>query len=140
MTQTPHRDAVGPAASADDLATHVGPFWSAEKVCAELNLEFADLQVLVSAGAVLGLETADKAPVLLFAVAQFERSAGETRVRPGIRAMLRELQDDDMWSIALVLTTPAPELGDRSTYEAAKHGTDPHDLVDFARLIHAEWR
>jgi hypothetical protein len=45
-----------------------------------------------------------------------------------------------VWSLALVFSAPAPELGDISPYEAAKAGADPRDLASFARVVHSYWR
>lgn len=120
------------------LASRLAPFWSHQKVRSELGTDEPGLKAATAAGDVLGLETSDG--VVVFPVAQFERVDGRVRVCPGVRSMLRELSSHDQWSVAQLLTAPAPELGDTSPYEAVKAGADPRDLVAYARLIHAEWR
>jgi hypothetical protein len=138
MTQTPHRDAGTSSVPGGEMAARVAPLWSREKVRSELGFNDAALWAAVAAGDVLGLETSDGA--LVFPVAQFERVAGQARVCPGVRAMLRELQGDERWSVALVLAASAPELGDVSPYDAVKSGADSRDLANFARVVHSYWR
>jgi hypothetical protein len=137
MAQPPEQHPDRSAAATNTLADALAPFWSAAKVQTELGLDEDRLTADLTASRVLGLVTSDG--VWVFPVAQFERVDGTVRVKPSIRAMLAELAGTDGWSVGLLLTTEAPELGGKSPYDAERAGTAVDELVEYARLVRREW-
>lgn len=136
MPKTPHTpDETTPVANR--MASRVAPFWSREKVCAELNLDRRELNEAVHRLEILAPEISDGE--LVFPVAQFEKVDGRTRVRPGIAAMLPVLRDGDPWSVAQLLTATADELGSKSPYEAERDGATLDELVEYAHAVNAYW-
>lgn len=122
----------------NELVSRLGPFWTLEKVSAELSLTPVEVERAVSDADVLGLRTEDGLAV--FPVSQFLRIAGQVRVRAGVQAMLSELREEDAWSVGLLFATPAPELNNVSPYDAEKDGATPEELAEFARIVRREWR
>ncbi|RYF60607.1 MAG: hypothetical protein EOO27_05205 [Comamonadaceae bacterium] len=125
----------------NELAELLQPLWSEAKACRELQLTTEELRALGAAGDILALPTSDPTPVYLYPVDQFERADGHVRVRPALQTAFRELRATDAWTVALaVLRTSAPELGDQTPLDAARHGVTPERIAAYARLLAAEWR
>jgi hypothetical protein len=138
MTQAPDRHTVSKTEPANELAALVGPFWSAEKVRSELNLDDDDLDRAAVASDLLALETSDG--VLVYPIEQFVRVDGVVRVKPAIQAMLRVLEGLDRWSVAVLLAMEALEPLGQSPYDAERSGVDQEHLVEYARIVARVWR
>jgi hypothetical protein len=133
MTDTDGQNTVTP----EDLVSRVGPFWSAPKVRAELDLTEAMLEAMRASRRVLALETSDNTD--LYPIWQF-RSLSDHRaeVRPALLPLLELWHDIDPWTAAGLLCAPAPELGGRQPREVAQTDTDTTALVPFANRVRAE--
>ncbi len=135
------RSLTGIFAASDDvnaLVTWAGPFWSGKKVREELGL--ASRQALDArrrAHAVLGVKTSDGA--VIYPVWQFERRRRGVEVRPGVARLLSVLGRHDEWAVAVLLNTPAPELGGLTPLNWLRQGNDEATLMDFARAVDDEW-
>ena len=134
-----------PDTATNELAVRLGPFWSQTKVAAALAgpgqppKTRQALNERRRSGTLLGLLTADHKTI--YPVAQFHRAHGAIEVKPGVRAMLASLRGQDPWSVALLLRTPAPELGRRTPLDLAG-SDDPRvleQLRDLANRVHREW-
>lgn len=130
-----------PESVGQQVAARVGPFWSREKVQAELDLPSgAVLEDLQRRGAVLGLRTADAR--WIFPVWQFRpRGDGSgVEVRPALRVAMEVMRDINPWGVAALLTIPAPELGGRTPSQVARDEPESEELINFAARVAAEWR
>jgi hypothetical protein len=113
-----------------DLAALVGPLWSEERATASLGF-------LPSPSKILRLVTSDGTPV--YPVLQFVNVDGATIVKPMVSAMLAELGGFDGWTVAVLLNTPAEELGGLTPLDYARHGSDLGPVTDLARQVAREW-
>lgn len=120
------------------LAERVGPFWSSAKVRNELGVRTRQaLDSRIASGSLLAVRTADGR--LLFPISQFERRGGRVVVRDGLRPLLSTMRDQDGWSVALLIVTPAPELGGQTPLAWARSGGDPERLAHLAKQVRLEW-
>lgn len=120
------------------LAQQVGPFWSAEKVKAVLDVSFDQvLDEQREAGALLGVETADN--VTLYPTFQFESVNGHIRVRRGFQDFFKVLRRQDAWSVAVLARTPSPGLSGWTPLEWVRSGRDPERLVAYASTTVRQW-
>jgi hypothetical protein len=129
-----------PGGGRDDLASLLGPFWSATRAREALGL--ASRQALNErrrSGSVLGLKTASND--IVYPVSQFQRRDGRVEVKPLLVPFLRTLRGHDPWAVATLLHTPAPELGGLTPLAWLKRGGEHVDaLEDLARTVAREWR
>lgn len=123
----------------DELTRLVGPFWSAAKVVDALGLGSGQaLDDLLRGGRLLGLTTSDGHKI--FPVLQFGADAdGVAEVLPGLAPVLTTLRGHDGWAVAVLLRTPAAELGSRTPLEWIAAEGDPAALATLARRVDAEW-
>lgn len=130
---------VGPGeANRNDLVGFLSPFWSSAKVRTELGLHTRQaLDSRRRSGSILALKTSDGQ--LVFPVSQFHRTAGKVEVKPELRSIFSTLRKHDPWTVAVLLHTPAQELGALTPLDWVRHGNDTLQLVAFARRIDAEW-
>lgn len=120
-----------------ELADLVAPLWTAEHTRRVLGLSRATMQDRRKAGTLLALKTTDGD--FFYPVAQFEKHAGKVRVKPALRAFMMALRDRDPWTVAILLHTPAPELGDRTPLDWVRARRDLEDLQGYAEVVNAEF-
>lgn len=124
--------------AANELAALVRPVWSESRTRDALRVSQGELALLLAAGEVLGLVTADGATV--FPVWQFTRGDDDAVVvKSALATLLRTLVDFDNWAIAVLLNAPCFELDDLSPRAWLADGRDPHALVDLAHRVRREW-
>ena len=117
-----------------ELAALLGPFWSASRTRRALGLATpAALDAMTRDGAVLALPMRDSA--VLYPVFQFQRTGDQVVVRPALVPVLRALRSFDPWTVAVLLLTPAPELGDKTPLSVAQSGERSPELAALARTI-----
>ncbi|WP_028644594.1 hypothetical protein [Nocardioides sp. URHA0020] len=87
-------------------------------------------------GLILGVESTDGDH--RYSVAQFERAGDLTRVRPGLQSLFRALRKHEAWTVAVLMHTPAPELGDLTPLQWVRAGGDRARLDAYARLVSNE--
>lgn len=120
------------------LVDTVGPSWSSAKLRAELGeVSRQALHQRVQRGTLLALPTSDGATV--YPVFQFVRRGEAIGVRPGLRAMLKVLRDQDPWAVAVALRASAPELGGAAPVDWEKRGGEESPLVELAESLLREW-
>lgn len=134
-----------PDTETNELATRLGPFWSQSKVAEALAgpggvpKSRQTLNERRKSGALLGLRTADNKTI--YPVRQFHRVNGVVEVKPGVKAVLSVLRDQDPWTVALFLRTPAPELARRTPLDLA--GSEDSQVLEqlrtLARHVRHEW-
>lgn len=126
----------GEAPGENELATLLGPFWSASHVAHALALpDIEAVHEWVKDGQLLALPTSDGEHV--FPVSQFSSTSGCVEVHPHLLPIMEALRLHDPWSVALLMVTPAAELGGRTPVDC-----DVRDLAalrDLARQIDREW-
>lgn len=120
-----------------ELADVVGPVWSEGKVCDTLGIDAIVLAERRAVGEVLGFTTAQGDVV--YPVDQFQRHDGAVEVRPALLPFLRRLRRFDPWTVAVLLHTPAPELGDQNPLDWLRLGGDGQAVADLARTVAREW-
>lgn len=119
------------------MVAAIGALWSAERTRDALGLTDTEVVARRSAGALLGVQTADDS--WFYPLAQFEPHDGGVRVRPGLAAFLEVLRDVDPWTVAMAANTPAEELEGRSPVEWARDGKSIDTLIDYAYVLRGEW-
>lgn len=123
---------------ANELADLVGPVWSESKACAALDASRDVLSARREAGTLLGLTTSDGTTV--YPVFQFvRRTDGQVEVRPGLLAVMGPLRAFDPWAVAVLLHTPAPELGGSTPIQWDRDGGASEALGDLADAVAREW-
>jgi hypothetical protein len=121
----------------NEIAKVVGACWSENKVLTALGVTSETLAALRSTGRILGLLTSDGAR--MYPVKQFERRAGAVEVRSALLPVFRVLRGFDPWAVAVLLHTPAPELGDASPLGWLSEGGAPEVLARLAETVAREW-
>ena len=122
----------------NEIAALLAPFWSAQRARAALGgPSRAALASRRAAGTLLGLKTTDG--VIVYPVSQFERHAGQVRVKPGLKPFMTALKRHSPWSVALLIHTPAPELGGVSPLDWVRRDGDTDTLRAYANRVDAEW-
>ena len=120
------------------LATLLAPFWSSTKVQTELGLKSRQaLDERRKSGRVLALKTSDNHRI--YPVSQFQRRGNHIEVKPELIKMLSVLRDHDPWSVAVLLHTPAPELGTLTPLDWIRKRRDTAVLETLARHVAAAW-
>lgn len=126
-----------PDPQGSELGALVGPFWSADKVCASLGVTGDVLATQQETGEVLGLVTRDGET--LFPVFQFQRRDDQVEVRPPFVPMFQILRGFDGWAIAVLVYTPSPELNGISPLDWVRQGQPAHALNDLSSAVAREW-
>lgn len=121
----------------NELAALVGPCWAEAQVASALAVPPESLAVLRAEGAVLGLLAADG--VWVYPVEQFEQPDGCVEVRPGLLPVFRALREHDPWAVAVLLHTPAPELGGATPLGWLTAGESPDAFSALAVAVAREW-
>lgn len=118
----------------NELAELVGPFWSAERVRAALDLPgTTSLEKLAGKGDLLSVTTADG--VAVYPVSQFQLRGESVRVIPAVRELLQLLRDVDPWTKAVMLSAPHPLLEGRSPIAWARDRGVDSTLERLARCL-----
>lgn len=126
-----------PEGKGSDLAAAVGPCWSEAKTAAALAVSVESLAALRTAGGVLGLETADG--VWVYPIDQFRTGGGRVEVKPDLLPVFHALRGHDPWAVAVLLHTPAPELGGATPLDLLTVGRDLEVLACWASVVNREW-
>lgn len=123
----------------NEVADLLAPFWSAQRTAEGLAVTFDELARRTRDGEVLGLSPGPG--VAHYPVWQFHRLRdGSVRVKPGIATFVSALHGRaNPWSIAILLRTPAAELGDQTPEQWVRAHGDDEVLRRFARHLAAEW-
>lgn len=130
--------AIDPEADRSELADLLAPLWSAKRTQEALGgLSRATMHDRRKTGSVLGVKTTDGA--IFYPVAQFEAHGGKVRVKPGLRPFLMALRERDPWTVAVLLHTPADELGGLTPLDWVRKERDVDVLVAYARAVDAEF-
>lgn len=112
---------------ANELAALVGPFWSAERVCLMLgSISLDEFGQRTASGEVLGRHDIRRRHGLSHQ--QFREREGATLVIPIVQRFTRALQHLDAWTIAVLLNTPAAELGVMPRHVGRDPATTRSDL------------
>ncbi len=126
------------AAVGNALAVWAGPFWSGPAVCRKLGLAGqAALDGRRRGRTLLGVRTCDGVDV--YPIWQFRRRGQTVDIRPEVARVLGILGGRDGWAVAVLLNTPAPELGGATPLGWVRAGGDADVLAGFARAVDAEW-
>lgn len=129
-----HAEAVADSA----LVDAVGPAWSTRKVRAELGgVSPQAVHQRVARGTLWALPTSDGSTV--FPTFQFVRRNGRLETKRGLQAMFKILRAEDPWAVAVLMKTPAPELGDTSPVEWERRGGSVDALERLAHDLVREW-
>lgn len=118
-----------------ELVSLVGPFWSAAQVQEALDPSASEASTVLVP--LLVLETSDGSTV--YPVSQFERRGGRVEVKAGLVPLLARLSPFDAWAVAVLINTPAPELGERTPLQWLKEGLPARDLDDLGAQVAREW-
>ena len=123
---------------ANEIAALIGPFWTESKVCDVLGVAADELAVRRAEGTVLALTSTDGDT--FYPVDQFQRRGDERlEVRAALVPLLRTLRSFDAWTVAVLLHTPAPELGGLTPLDWARQGGTEGTLADLALVVSREW-
>ena len=127
-------------AEPNEIADLLAPFWSASRTAEALGVTADELEERSAARAVLGTTTTDGSTV--YPIWQFHRlKDGTVEVKPDFVAFFTALQGiTDPWTIAIVLRTPAPELGGSTPEDWIHAKGDLATLMNYAHLIASEFR
>jgi hypothetical protein len=131
------RDGPSGVVGTNEIADLVGPFWSGAKVSDELGVSAGVLDARRESGEVLGLVTVDG--VIVYPVSQFQRREGRVEVKPAMVPVLRAWRQFDGWTVAVLLSTPAPELDDLTPLAWLDQGREPAALRSLTDAVALEW-
>jgi hypothetical protein len=120
-----------------ELADMVAPLWTAEHTRRVLKLSRPTMLDRRKAGSLLALKTTDGD--FFYPVSQFERRDGKVQVKPALRKFMMVLRDRDPWTVAILIHTPAPELGDLTPLDWVRQGRDSKPLLDYAHVVNTEY-
>lgn len=120
-----------------ELADLVAPLWTAEHTRRVLNLSRPTMAERRKTGSLLALKTTDDE--FFYPVSQFEKHDGKIRVKPALRRFMMALRDRDPWTVAILMHTPAPELGNLTPLDWVRRGREPGPLLDYAEVVNAEF-
>lgn len=123
---------------ADRLIDVVGQLWTAERTQEALgHLSDASMRTRREAGTLLAISTAEGD--MFYPVDQFETRDGVVQVKPGLQEFMQLLRERDPWTVAVLLHTPADELGGRSPLEWVQRSGDPSALLAYATAVSQEF-
>lgn len=120
-----------------EMADLVAPLWSAERARRELNISRSTMAERRSAGSLLALKPTD-ADEFFYPVSQFERRDGRVQVKAGLRRFMMALRGSDPWTVAVLMRTPALELGNLTPLDWVRRGRDESTLNEYAEMLVAE--
>ena len=121
----------------NEIGALVGPFLSDARVSELLRLPVDQLASRQQAGEILGLVTSDG--VTVYPVWQFRWRNGRVEVKPALVPVLQTLQRFDVWTVAVLLHTPSPELDGLTPLDWLRRGNQPETVADLARVVAREW-
>lgn len=129
-----HSEAVADSALVDE----VGPLWSTRKVRAELGgVSTQAVHQRADRGTLWALPTSDGA--IVFPTFQFVRRNGRLETKRGLQVMFKILRGEDPWAVAVLMNTPAPELGEVSPVDWERRGGSMDALESLAHALVREW-
>jgi hypothetical protein len=119
-----------------DFADLVAPLWTAEHARRVLKLSRATMAERRKTGSLLALRTTGGD--FFYPVSQFEKRNGKVQVKPALRKFMMALRDQDPWTTAVLMQTPASELRDQTPLGWIRDGGDPQTLASYAEVLRAE--
>ncbi|MDN4161134.1 hypothetical protein [Nocardioides abyssi] len=75
---------------------------------------------------------------MLYPLAQFVKRDGVVVVRDGVLRMLEALREQDSWTVAVLLHTPAAELDGLTPLQWMREGRPVEVLAEYAKVLRRE--